>query len=66
MNTLRVIKRPDPLPYEVRELDEQESAFHLGRDFGMPEFKDTEADALDWALEEIKPSRASRTHRRWK
>lgn len=41
--SLRIIKRPDRhAPVEVRELDAEDSAFHLARDFGRADFADTE------------------------
>jgi hypothetical protein len=67
MTTLRVIKRPDPQPFEMKELGPEDSAFYLARDFGMTEFADTQpSEPLEWALEETKPSRLSRNHKSWR
>jgi hypothetical protein len=64
MTTLRVIKRPDPQPIEMKELGPEDSAFYLARDFGMTDFADTQpSEPLEWVLEEIKPSRIDRNKR---
>ena len=67
MTTLRVIKRPDYQPVQVTEHDQKSGEWLLGRYFDMPEFADTQpSEPLEWALEEIKPSRVSRSKRSWR
>lgn len=64
----RLIKRPDRYPgMEVTEHTERDSGYLLASEFGMPEFADTEPpEPLQWALEEVKPSRIERVFGRRK